>query len=205
MNHEIKNKLLEKSKELLNDESLLLAPLYGGNSLSENFCLKSKCGKLYTVKLGNKSQRTSRFELTRKLYAYGAAIANPIVEFDLGIENEFCTISEWIDGQTLDECIANNTYSVFWLAKIVCMSISQIHKFNLTSPFRYTLSQEIESYILFIKEHGIVFPHMDSYLQMIRNVKLQPMGFVGCTHMDFHTKNIIYSSQDKFQLHSISS
>lgn len=200
MNYEIKNKLLEKSKELLNDESLSLSPLYGGNSLSENVCLKSKGGKLYTAKLGNKNQRMSRFELTRKLYDYGAAIANPIVEFDLGIENKFCTISEWIDGQTLDECIASNTYSVFGLAKMVCISISNIHKFNLTPSFRQILNQEIESYILFINEHGITFPHMDSYFQMIRNVKLQSFGFVGCTHMDFHTKNIIINTNGRAML-----
>lgn len=194
MNYEIKIDLLEKSKKLLNDESLSLLPLYGGNSLSVNFCLKSKNGKLYAVKLGNKNQKISRFELTRKLYSYGAAISKPIVEFDLGHENNFCTISEWIEGQTLDECIASNSYSVFWLAKTVCMAISRIHRYNLETFLRQNLRQEICSYISFIKKYGIIFPHMDCYLQMVKNTRLQSVGFVGCTHMDFHTKNIIVNA-----------
>lgn len=190
MNYEIKIRLLEKSKELLNDESLSLFPLDGGNSLSVNFCLKSKSGKVYVAKLG-KNQRMSRFELTKKLYAYGAAIANPIVEFDLDVENTICTISEWIDGQTLNECITSNSYSIFWLAKTVCRAISHIHKYNFASSLKQNFGQEIDSYISYINKYGISFPHMDCYFQMVQNAKLPSKALCGCTHMDFHTRNVI--------------
>lgn len=186
--------ILKKAKRLLGDESLSVSHLHDGNSLSKNFFLRSGYGKCYIAKLESKKHTLSRFELKKEIYSYGAAIAKPIVEFDLDHEESFCTISEWVDGYTLDKCIVSGQYSVFSLAKSACIAISSMHNCYSEMVLKQHLSQEISSYIYSIKKYGIIFPHMDDYLKVIKKIYLPSNELRGCVHMDFHTKNVVINT-----------
>lgn len=197
---ETKIKLFEKVQNIFGDEHLSIISLHAGNSLFNNFLIISNSGNMYLAKSCDKNINVSRFDLKKRLFFSGAAIADPIAEFDLKPEKIFCTISEWIKGQTLDECISLSHHTIFCLAKSVCNAIISIHKYTTNYFPTQNLSLEINSYISYIKKERIIFPHMCEYFELIKKSGDMHSSHIGCVHMDFHSKNIIIDDNGKATL-----
>ncbi len=192
--------VLNDVKKKLGKEMIFL-PLSGG---STNASFKAECldDTKYVIKIQRSVRGLDMQEALRKyLDTVDMNHAKLVCSYSPeGLSEIYVTISEWVDGKTLDlKKISIDSSKLKERVHQAVHTVKGFHKLFFESPdvVGIPLSvedsiQKINKALQFIESKAIQFPYQNEIIQIAVNNIRDIVSPVGCVHMDLRPENMVF-------------